>query len=340
MSVNFDAASDIGTDYYYVQQFFKPGYGAQTDFINNSPNILAQSNVASQNVRSGVKEYYYIIDNNPNTQIDKQQFGNAQNKGTNIADNYKIIQNNQYNTLYKFQVEIPYKVGYFDYNDGFQIQRIKQQVVVDEVELEDRSYSLEFNYNMDYSDTYIHVVAVDASGNIGQTKTIKVNRPLTITYNPSNFTNNCYGDTYTSFVNSTNTRESNPDNALSSSKYIKQIAQGNQFTTMQDTIYYKGGYTLVGWQVNANAKPGDQDIIKINTEVKVSQLAPYADSNGYVTLYAIWEPKTYNIEIYDSLGDSGGNIIKTYTGVRFDQIIDLPTYINMTYSVDLIHQRF
>lgn len=122
VDVNFKAAQDVGTNYYYVQQFFKPGNGSETDFINQSDKTLAQSNVAEQNVRSGVKNYYYIIDNNPGTVITQDMLNSSELIDSEIQEEHKVISGSQYNKLYNFQVEIPYKSDTFWYNNGFEME--------------------------------------------------------------------------------------------------------------------------------------------------------------------------------------------------------------------------
>lgn len=267
VDVNFKAAQDVGTNYYYVQQFFKPGNGSETDFINQSNKTLAQSNVAEQNVRSGVKNYYYIIDNNPGTVITQDMLNSSELIGSEIQEEHKVISGSQYNKLYNFQVEIPYKSDTFWYNNGFEMEQVNQKVVVDESELQNRNYTLEFEYDTKYLKQYVHVAAVDASGNLGDTQTTEVDRPIRVVYdqNQDQIDSVITGDV--------------PDTVY--------LEYGESITVSDKNSLDAQGYRFLGWSMDKQANTDNIDSILTPGE-RLQAYDMVLDDNKTCTLYAIW----------------------------------------------------
>lgn len=307
VKVTLNAAKDNGTDYFYVQQFFKVGCGSQVDFITNQQDILAQSNVACQNVRSGTRRYYYIIDNNKNTTISQQSFSQATSIGQEIQGS-KTITGSTYNKLYTFTVQVPYTTKQFQYNTGFGKETVTQKTVKDESELQSRQYTLDFRYNMSYPYTYVHVVAVDSAGNIGQIQTLEVKRPTRLVYNANQ------GKIQSTVVGT-----------LPQTKYITNEAT----VQIENSANIQAqNYRFIGWSFNSNAKFGDSSILKPGQLVYVNQLVP--DSRGICTLYAIWSD--INTLTVDPNGGQWQDVygVDKYISIQPDNTDEQPT--NKTYT--------
>ena len=307
VKVTLNAAKDNGTDYFYVQQFFKVGCGSQVDFITNQQDILAQSNVACQNVRSGTRRYYYIIDNNKNTTISQQSFSQATSIGQEIQGS-KTITGSTYNKLYTFTVQVPYTTKQFQYNTGFGTETVTQKTVLDESELQSRQYTLDFRYNMSYPYTYVHVVAVDSAGNISQIQTTEVKRPTRLVYNANQ------GKIQSTVVGT-----------LPQTKYITNEAT----VQVENSVNIQAQeYRFIGWSFDSNAKLGDSSILKPGQLVYVNQLVP--DSSGICTLYAIWSD--INTLTVDPNGGQWQDVygVDKYISMQPDNTDEQPT--NKTYT--------
>lgn len=169
---------------------------------------------------------------------------------------------------------------------------------------------------------YIHIAAVDGAGNISATSHFKIPKSVFITYDKNNTQYNKYNDECTSNATGDISIQEIPAGTTANIKYNK--------TVESDQAYTKVGYTFIDWNTKSD---GTGDTFKENDLVSYENLL--AKYGFEFTLYAQWEPITYQIRFNsndDSKGDwnEADSYFQTVTNngstvdtIRYDQWINL-----------------
>ena len=213
---------DNGTSYTHVaQQFLKESIADKFALDNGN---IGTTNFVQQTVLTGVKGYYYFVDNKPDQKIQLQSGKVQTTTGKQFQENNKNNSSiNNSNVIYNKEIQIEYIRETVAQPNGS-----LESITVDQNSLTDKTVNVQMNQQnirneLKVNKAYLHIAAYDAAGNIGETTTIEVQLD-TITYKP---------------------------NGASGNDIQQDIAIGVD-AQLKGKIYSKDGYRFTGWNTKAD----------------------------------------------------------------------------------------
>ena len=120
-----------------------------------------------------------------------------------------------------------------------------------------------------------------------------------------------------------------PQGGVGSIEDLNLYVIGDEFhvAVPDSSVFYKYGYSFVGWKFNK-----DDDVIYEDTGTFKEELARNADtSTSTVTFYAVWAQKSYRIS-YELEGGRYGPSAPSYVRYGDDVPIDNPTRVGYTFE--------
>lgn len=214
IKLQWNEVTDNGLEYYFKAISYK---------VSDSSKIQ-ESNIVKAKVLSGIKGYYYILDNSAST----------------VTSSSCSFTRNSYTTITSSEL---------------------------------RTYR------------YIHIAAVDYADNISTTYTFEIPLSVFIAYDRNDETINKYGDVVSTKASGDICAQEVIVNTTSSIK--KNITSGS------DIAYTKIGYTFTSWNTKADGTGAT-----LNPGQSVSYDYLLNNHGQTFTLYAMWEPIKYNVNLY------------------------------------------
>lgn len=166
--------------------------------------------------------------------------------------------------------------------------------------------------------SWLHVAAVDGAGNLGPTYNYNIPLKVTITYDKNDTTHNKYGYPCTSNATGNITGQE-----ISAGGTC--VIKGNT-NSSSDIAFIKPGYKFTGWNTSSN---GTGVAFSAGQTVEWKKLFEHFGQS--ITLYAQWEPISYEVRLYKNKPDQATHDILKLIGAWWK---DCGDYISGEFQYD------